>query len=905
MRIFLIFIISLVFLADIFPQSKYEANPVKYTPAIDRLKSFEQRNEQMSLFSGIRFRSIGPAVMSGRVVDIEVNVSDPTVFYVAFASGGVWKTLNNGITYIPVFDNLPCMTIGDIAVDWSKNVLYVGTGENNSSRSSYAGTGIYKTTDDGKTWVHLGLAETHRTGRIIINPKNPDIIYVAALGHLYSSNEDRGVYKSTDAGLTWKKVLYIDDITGAIDIIINPSNPDVLLAATWDRERRAWDVKVAGTGSGIYKSVNGGESWAKLKECGLPDGEGLGRIGLALCESKPDIVYAIIDNNFTKPSEENETEGKEQDANSKLFSTEIKGAEVYRSNDGGNTWKKTHGDYLEGMFYTYGYYFANIRVSPVNPDKIYLLGVPIIKSNDGGKTFESANGDNVHADHHALWINPNKEGHLINGNDGGVNISYDDGLNWYKSNSPSVGQFYSVNFDNAKPYNVYGGLQDNGVWYGPSTNEENAEWHNSGQYPFKPLIGGDGMQVQIDLTNNDIVYTGYQFGNYYRIKKSTKDYKYITPVRKDIKLRFNWQTPILLSAHDPDVIYMGTQYLLKSVDKGDSFTVISKDLTNEGKKGEVPYGTLTAISESSMKQGLIYTGSDDGMVYVTIDDGESWTQITSGLPENLWVSRVTASAFDTGTVYIALNGYRWDNFEPYIYKSTNYGNDWIRTGMNLPLEPVNVIKEDPSDKNILYAGTDAGLYVSIDCGKTFMNMNGNMPNAPLHDIAIQPEFNELISGSHGRSIYIAKLESVRKIAGGKLKPLQFLNVNKVRYSGNWGKRTFDWRYNIPVNNAIEFYSANNEKGTLSVKTEKGLLLYERQIKCVKGLNYYDYDLSVDDGNSGEYSAQVNKIKDANYRRGANGKYYLWKGKYILEIIRGSDVDSAILELFEPDEPEDP
>jgi photosystem II stability/assembly factor-like uncharacterized protein len=900
MKNYFISILFLIICVNAFSQSKFDNNPVNYTSANERLKSFQERNERFSLFANLRFRSVGPTVMSGRVVDLEVNASDPAVFYVAYASGGVWKTVNNGITFTPLFENLPCMTIGDIAVDWKNNVLYVGTGENNSSRSSYAGTGIYKTTDDGKTWIHLGLAETHRTGRIIINPENTNVIFIAALGHLYSSNDERGIFKSTDAGMTWKKVLYVNDYTGAIDITINPANPDIMYAAMWDKERRSWDVKVAGNGSGIFKSTDEGESWSKLVNCGLPDGEGLGRIGLSVCESKPDVVYAIIDNNFTKPPEKTEKNEKDFDANSKLFVTEIKGAEVYRSDDAGNSWKKTHDEYLEGMFYTYGYYFANIRVSPSNPDKIYLLGVPLIKSGDGGKTFESANGDNVHADHHALWINPNKEGHLINGNDGGINISYDDGLNWYKANSPSVGQFYSVSFDNEKPYNIYGGLQDNGVWYGPSTNVENTDWHNTGQYPFKPLLGGDGMQVQVDLRDNDIVYAGYQFGYYYRITKSIKDYKLIKPELKDVNLRFNWQTPICLSVHNPDVIYLGSQFLHRSADKGDSFSVISKDLTNEGKKGEVPFGTLTTISESSLKQGLIYTGSDDGMVYVTNNDGNSWTQIINGLPENLWVSRVIASGFDTGTVYVSLNGYRWDNFEPYIYKSTNYGTDWFRIGINLPLEPVNVIREDPSDKNLIFAGTDAGIYVSLDGGKNFMNMNGNMPNVPVHDIAIHPEQNELIAGTHGRSIYVASLESLRQIAGGKLKNLQFLNVMKVGHSKKWGKRTFDWRYNLPENPAIEYYSANNETVKFTVKTEDGLILFEKQIKSVRGLNYFDYDLSVQGENAVEYSELVNRDKEAKYGKGDNGKYYLWKGKYTVEISGGSGNDEAMLEIFEPD-----
>lgn len=936
-------------------QSIYETSNVPATDTESRTNSFAERrlNDDESVFNNITFRSIGPTVMSGRVVDIEANPDDPTVFYAAYASGGLFKTSNNGITFEPIFDNESSVIIGDIAVDWKSNTIYIGTGENNSSRSSYAGTGIFKSTDGGKSWKHTGLSGSHRTGRIVIDPKNTNNVYVAALGSLYSSSNERGIYKSTDGGESFSKVLFINDVTGAIDIEINPVNTDILYAATWERERRAWDFRASGKNSGIYKSTNGGLNWVKIAG-GLPEGEGFGRCGLALSPSKPETIYALIDNNTpradsTKKEELKVTKdvlrkisredflklNKEdvnkylakynfpkeynyeyiieniednvfkpsalvdylEDSNSNLFETDIKGAEVYRSDDGGNTWKRTHEDYLDNVFYTYGYYFANIRVSPTNEDKIYILGVPLIRSDDGGKNFVSINGENVHVDHHGLWINPKKDGHIINGNDGGINISYDDGLSWHKANTPAVGQFYSVNYDLAKPYNVYGGLQDNGVWYGPSDNTNNTDWQNTGSYPFKSLMGGDGMQVAIDTRKNDVIYTGYQFGNYFRIVKSKNEFKYITPKHKlgDRPYRFNWQAPIQLSPFDMDVVYFGSNKLHRSSYRGDNFETISDDLTNGGKKGNVPYGTLTTISVSALKEGLLYTGSDDGLVYVTKDDGGKWENISSGLPKDLWVSRVVASAFSESTVYVTLNGYRWDNFEAYTFRSENYGKNWKKIGVNLPKEPVNVIKEDTKDKNIIYLGTDAGLYVSLDRGNMFMQMNGNLPNVPVHDIVIHPVENEIIIGTHGRSIYIADVNPIREYRNLKTKDkIEIFNFDDVVYNPDWGNRNFYWKFNLPETMKIPFYITNAAIVNMSIYTEKGIKVFEDSLAFSKGIHYINYDLSVQEKYKEEYT---NNTKDGKAPLTKdNKKQYLLPGKYYLEISDNTGTSKRSFEI---------
>ena len=498
------------------------------TSAEDVQNALQQREEMLkqSLVKNIPFTNIGPSIMSGRVVDVDVNPNNVNEFYVAYASGGLWYTSNNGTTFVSVTDNAPTQNMGDIAVDWKNGTIWIGTGESNSSRSSYSGIGILKSTDKGKTWNNVGLTDSHHIGRIIINQNNPDEVVVGVIGHLYSSNKERGIFKTTDGGKTWNNTLFINENTGVIDISVSSKNANVLYAASWERDRKAWDFNGDGDGSAIYKSTDSGNTWTKLTEegKGFPTGSGVGRIGLATFND--DIVYAFLDNQFRRPvevSNSNNTELQKDDfknmsnadflvlenkalntylrsnrfprkysaknvkksvrkgdvqpkdlatylenANAALFDSPVIGAEVYKSVNGGKTWKKTHKDYLDGVYSSYGYYFGIIAVNTSNENKVYMGGVPLLKSDDGGITFTSMSKENVHADHQSIWVNPNLEGHIINGNDGGINITYDDGENWLKNNEPSVGQFYYINVDNQKPYNVYGGLQDNGVWYGPS-----------------------------------------------------------------------------------------------------------------------------------------------------------------------------------------------------------------------------------------------------------------------------------------------------------------------------------------------------------------------------------------------------------------------------------------------------
>jgi photosystem II stability/assembly factor-like uncharacterized protein len=808
----------------------------KATTAEERLRDAQSRRlqEQSSYFKDIKFRNIGPTIMSGRVVDLDVNPADPTEFYAAYSTGGLWHTVNNGQSFTPIFDQNKHLFMGDIAVDWKTRTIWVGSGEVNSSRSSYAGDGVYKSKDNGKTWEYLGLPESHHIGKVLLHPTDPNTVWIAALGHLYSFNKERGVFKTTDGGKTWKHTLAIDDKTGVVDMDIDPKNPDVVYATAWYRTRSAWNFEEGGKTSGIYKSTDGGNTWKLLTTAGsgLPEKDTLGRMGIAVYPKNPQILYAIIDNQSSKPGPQKDTSAvvtanrmqlrefrnitKEQFAkldnakidtflkynrfptqynaltikakvadgtfkptviydylkgpNEDLFdASAIKGCEIYRSDDGGASWKKTNTTALDRMYSTYGYYFGKIYVSPVNPDKVVITGVPVMLSEDGGKTFKTIDTRLVHSDHHAIWINPNKDSHMINGNDGGVNITYDDGKNWFKANSIPVGQFYSIFVDDAKPYNVYGGLQDNGVWFGPSNATISDEWLNSGSYPYKSIGGGDGMMVQVDTRTNNTFYTGSQFGAYFRNNKDRTDQKPIRPRHQlgELPLRYNWETPILLSKHNQDVLYMGSNRFHRSLNRADTMENISGDLTKGGKPGDVPYGTISWIAESPMRFGLIYTGTDDGLVHISRDAGYSWSKITNKLPADLWVNCITPSAFKEGRVYLALSGYRYDHFNAYVYVSEDYGNTWTALNGNLPMESVNSIKEDPKNENILYVGTDQGLYASIDRGKTYMPFTGDLPRVPVHDIAIQKRENEIVLGTHGRSIYIAKLDDVQKLLTDK------------------------------------------------------------------------------------------------------------------------------------------
>jgi photosystem II stability/assembly factor-like uncharacterized protein len=912
------------------------------TPASDIIDALilKEHMSENSLVKNLALKNVGPSIMSGRVVDLAVNPNKPTEFFVAYASGGLWYTDNNGTSFEPLMDETPTQNLGAVAVHWESSTIWVGTGENNASRSSYAGIGLYKSTDKGNTWEFAGLPDSHHIGRIVIDSNNPNVVVVAVSGHLYSQNNERGVYRTTDGGATWSRTLYIDDKTGFIDLVAAPDNPQVLFTAAWERDRKAWTFEGNGPGSGIFKSTDGGATWKSIggSESGFPAGSGVGRIGLAAFDSN--TVYAVLDNQYRRESQDldmtSDKLSKEdfksmsvkdfmaldngklgaflqsnrfprqyraadvkelvkkgaakpsdlalylEDANALLFDTPVVGAQVYRTDNGGKTWQKTHEGFLEDLYYSYGYYFGQVSVAPYDKDQIYIPGVPLIRSTDGGKTFASIDGDNVHSDHHALWVNPVLPGHLINGNDGGINISYDYGAHWIKNNQPSVGQFYAIAVDNQKPYKIYGGLQDNGVWRGPHNASESVRWHDSGQYPWDMIMGGDGMQVQIDPRDPNTIYTGFQFGSYFRLEGTEAKRTSIQPKHDlgEAPYRFNWQSPILISSHNPDIIYFGSNKLHRSLNKGDNWTAISPDLTQGGRQGNVAYGTLTTISESPFHFGVLYTGSDDGLIFNSRDGGSSWAKISDSFQPGLWVSRVAASKHEKGRVYATLNGYRWDDFTPYVYVSEDYGTTWKSIAAGIPDSPVNVILEDPKNENLLFVGTDNGLYVSLDRGTSWNLMQKGMPNVAIHDLVIQPEAGHLVVGTHGRSIYIADINALEKLTPNTLQSnLVVFDVEDLRASPRWGSSWGAWgRPNTPGVD-IQFYAKKGGAVTARVRTSDGIVVSETDQNADQGINVLSFDVAFSKAGKAEFLKKNKKeLKIAD-----DGKTYLPAGSYTIEL----------------------
>lgn len=822
---------------------------------------------QPDVASQFQWREVGPTATGGRVTDIAVDSSDVHHVFVASAAGGLWETTNNGTTWKCIFEKENTTTIGDIALDPNNpKIIWVGTGEANNQRSSLWGDGIYKTEDGGKTWKNMGLEDSHHIGRIIVDPTDSNIVYVAALGHLYSANKQRGLFKTSDGGKTWDKVLYVNPDVGVVDVVLDPNNPQIVLAASYERRRRAWDFDGAGPGSAIYRSTDGGENWNRLGG-GLPTGE-IGRIGLDIFAGNSKIIYATVSNQNPAPprtrrTNRNSGEAESGNANKALaffgladepetvatrlgvtinFSDSdvtIKslsngsaaqrqgvrsgdrivsaggvsasdtkalrkflgslqpgdrvelviqqdqaqriiqlavpsqlaarpiGGEIYRSDDSGETWKKVNRSPAGG---SPAYYYGQIRVDPQDEKRLYVLSVPVLVSSDGGKTFNSRGAPSVHVDHHAFWINPNNSNHLMLGNDGGFHISYDRAKSWdYVFNLP-LAQFYAIGVDMQQPYHVYGGLQDNGSWGGPSKSGGSGvgrqDWYRVG--------GGDGFYVQVDPNDSNIVISESQFGAIGRLNRATGERRSIRPPQSaDAPHRYNWNSPILMSHFDPRVIYFGGNKLFKSFNRGDDWLTISPDLTtNDPAKisGNVPHCTLTTIAESRLDKNLLMVGTDDGKVQLTSDGGKTWNDLSNNFPyrpKNWWCSRVEFSHTDRNTAFASFTGYREDDFRPFVFKTTDGGATWESISANLPDAPVNVIKQDPVNPKTLYVGTEFSVFVSLDQGGSWLELNEGLPRVSVQDLLIHPRDNDLVIGTHGRGIFV--LDQIR--------PLQELNSN--------------------------------------------------------------------------------------------------------------------------------
>jgi len=742
-----------------------------------------QNGPNVDLLKNLKFREIGPANMGGRIDDFAVVEGNTNIVYAATASGGLWKTVNSGITWKPIFDDQPVSSIGDVTVSQSEpDIVWVGTGEANNRQSSSWGDGVYKSADGGKTWTNMGLRETYHIPRILIHPSNANVVYVAAQGKLWGMNEQRGVFKTTDGGKIWTKVLYINEDTGVNDLAMDPMNPDTLYAAAYQRRRTAFGFNGGGPGNAIYRTTDGGATWKKLTN-GLPKGE-MGRIGLDVYRKSPNIVYALVE------SEE---------------------AGLYRSDDKGETWVKMSNTNPRPM------YFSQVRIDPNNDQRIWVAGVTMAYSEDGGKTFVTNRVTRIHVDFHALWIDPSNSDNMIAGCDGGIHFSRDAGRSWDAREQIAIAQFYEIGFDMSKPYKVCGGLQDNSSWCGPSATTNIRGITNEDWYAVQ---GGDGFYAQIDPEDPWIVYAESQDGNVVRRDLRTHEARSIRPREMDDKMaryRFQWNSPLLISRHDRKTLYYGGNFVFKSTDQGDNWTRISPDVTSGvdrkvlsimGRKledrttlsrhdGVAAFPTITTLAESPVRAGVLWAGTDDGNLQVS-RDGETWSNVITnvpGLPKGTYVSRVTASAFDAGTAYAAFDGHRSDDFNIYLFKTTDYGVTWRRITKGIPQNrgTLHVVREHPRNRNLLFAGGELGLYVSFDAGENWQELKNNLPRVPVDDIAIHPRENDLILATHGRSVWI--LDSISALEQMSAKTADgTLSAFDVRPATMWRmarKRDFD------------------------------------------------------------------------------------------------------------------
>ncbi len=688
------------------------------------------------------WRHIGPSSFGGRIDDIEAIPGRPSTIFVGTAGGGVFRTTNNGTTWAPVFDRDGRSTsIGDIAIAPSDpGIVWVGTGEPNNRQSSTWGDGIYRSLDGGETWTHMGLKETHHIGRVVIHPRNPNTVFVAALGHLWGPNDDRGVYRTTDGGTTWKKVLAGNNVTGAVDVALDPDGRTVY-AAMYQRQRRGFGFVGGGPGSGLFRSRDGGDTWEPLTN-GLPVGV-QGRIGIAIAPSQPNTVYAIV---------------------------EAKAGGVFRSDDKGSTWTRQSSLNPRPMYY------SQVRVDPQHPDRVWVLGTYVHKSIDGGKTFTTdSTGDRIHVDHHALWLNPNDGNHMMLGNDGGLYFTYDGAKNWDFIDNLPIGQFYDIDVDDRDPYYVYGGTQDNGTWGLPVRTYNGVGITNA---DVINIAYGDGFFTVTDPADPRYIYANSQGGRAYRVHLATREERGIRPVPDDAKesYRFNWSTPMVRSPHDPRTIYYGGNKLFRTRDGGESWDVVSPDLTRNQEWKSIPimgivrdsttpsrddgvsdYGTITSVSESPRSQGVLLVGTDDGQVQLSTDGGAAWTNITARfrLPAPRWVSKVLWSQHEARTAYVAFDGHYDDDLAPMVYRTTDGGITWSAVAGDLPVgHSVKTLAEHPSNRDVLFAGTEFGLYVTFDGGKRWAYVGGALPRVRIDDIAIHPKHRDLVLGTHGRSIIV-------------------------------------------------------------------------------------------------------------------------------------------------------
>ena len=774
-------------------------------------------SDKRSLLGDLKWRNIGPANMGGRVSAIEGVAGDPNTYYVGGADGGIFKTINNGVTFDEIFNDQDAYSIGAITVAPSDaNVIWVGTGEGDPRNSVGYGRGVYRSIDGGITWVKAGLEKTERIKRIVVDPRDPDVVSVCALGREWGPNPERGVFITHDGGKKWEKVLYIDEDTGCSDITMENSNPRIMYAGMWTFRRKPWRFDGGSKKTALYRTMDGGKNWNIIHN-GLPDGP-MTRIGVQVAQSEPNIVYLV---------------------------TEIKdGGTLFRSDDRGENWKKVHDD---ARINFRPFYYSDIRVDPTNPDHLYSLSGGLYKSTDGGQKFERIAGG-VHGDHQSFWIDPVNSRRLLSGSDGGYQVSYDAGANWDVVNNVTLSQFYQIFVDDETPYNVLGGLQDNGTWRGPSRTTNSAgilkdDWN--------AITGGDGYYAVPVPGKSNIIYSNLQGGVIFQKDMNTGNTRTIHPYPKitgsagdaikDHKYRFNWDSPILISPHDPKTVYFGGNVLFKTTDEGYSWEVISPDLTTNDKSKQLTSGgeiyqdntaaefhcSILTIAESHVQEGVIWVGTDDGNVHITTDGGKKWTDITkriSGMPKNSWVGKIDASHFDAGTAYIAIDHHRSDDFKPYVFKVTNFGKRSENLSRGLPQNDyVKVVREDSQNSKLLYAGMEHGIYASWDGGKKWSAIMNNLPPVSVRDIKIQTIENDLVIGTHGRGAWILDdITPLQEMANTKSSGLHIFQPRTTyrwqmsRMDASQGQREYRAE-NPPYGAIISFHLATGKIDTVKIK----------------------------------------------------------------------------------------
>ncbi|MFC1477605.1 FlgD immunoglobulin-like domain containing protein [candidate division KSB1 bacterium] len=673
----------------------------------------------------------GPTNIGGRLSDVELSPTSFDTIYIGAASGGVFKSVDRGETWTPVFDDALSLSIGDIALDPSDpNVVYVGTGEVNCGGGSttYGGMGVYKSTDGGGTWSHLGLEDTRYIARIVVNPDDPQTIFVAAMGKLYAENPERGLYRTTNGGTTWEKVLYISEGTGCVDLVINPDSTSVLYAAMWERIRHPGSREYGGDECGLYRSTDGGDSWHELTN-GLPNGTSdLGRIGISLCASDPSILYAVYADKIG------------------YFDG------VYKTTDGGDSWIQTNDNSLSSVFSSYGWWFGNIRVDPVNPDNVFVLGLTMYRTTDGGQNWAYVSSG-VHVDHHGMYIHPQDPDFIVLGNDGGLYISSDGGANntWTKKYNMPVTQFYTCEVDYQNPERLYGGTQDNGT-RGTKTGSLD-DW----EYVY----GGDGFYVLVDPTDNRYVYAESQYGN---LRRSTDGGSSFSSGTNGISSsdRSNWNSPLAMDPSNPAKLYFGTQRLYRSTNRAVSWTAISGDLTDGPHSGNVTFGTITTIAVAPSDDSVIYVGTDDGVVSVTLNGGSSWSGISGSLPVR-WITRVAVDPYDSRTAYVTISGFKEDDYLPHIFRTTDAGGSWQDISGSLPEVPLNDVIVDPGIDSTLYIAGDVGVFKTSDLGATWEILGEDLPDVPVTDLVLHDPTRTLIAATFGRSMYKIVLEPATSV----------------------------------------------------------------------------------------------------------------------------------------------